>query len=88
MSTTPGTTDVELLCPECGSAELEMRGEQRVYAPLDDGEVNGWNSGEVEWDTDHDGNDLIYCVQCDCEFGRPGAAPDDEPASDEEGEAA
>lgn len=57
-------------CPACGSINLEMRGQQRVYAPLDeDGEIDTWDRGDgIDWDVDDNGQDLIFCLDCDTEF--------------------
>ncbi len=60
-----------LQCPKCDSTELEMRGSRRCYAPLDDdGEIDGWNEGDIDWDGTEDGKELIYCLVCDTEFTR------------------
>lgn len=61
-----------VLCPACGMDDVEMRGQRRVYAQLDDtGQIDGWNDGEVDWDVTDDGKDLLYCNYCDHEWGRP-----------------
>ena len=59
-----------LQCPSCGSTELEKRASRRVYAPLDEnGEIDGWSEGDdFDWDVDDNGNDIIYCVNCDNEY--------------------
>jgi hypothetical protein len=58
-------------CISCGSdREFEKRGDRRCYAAvtLDDPEIDGWDEGdEIEWDTDHAGREVIYCVECDAE---------------------
>ena len=68
---TDGTTDGRAMrCPECGDTELEKRGNRRCYAPLVDerGEIDGWNEGDIDWDGDERGNEVIYCTACDNEF--------------------
>lgn len=56
-------------CEVCGSTALEKRGERRIYAPLDQrGQVDGWSEGDdITWDTDDDGNEIVYCTACDHE---------------------
>jgi len=60
------------VCPNCGSSELEKRGQRRVYAFLDDDlQVDGWNEGDpawIDWDTDDEHNVLVYCTGCESEF--------------------
>lgn len=67
---------VRLSCPECGSTDLEMRGEQRVYGPLDaNGEPEGWSSGEITWDANEAGDMILYCDWCDHETTKAEADP-------------
>ena len=62
-------TTTKLVCPQCGSSEFEKRGEQRTYHPLaDDLSDDSWTTGEIEMDTDNNGQDVIYCNSCDSEL--------------------
>ncbi len=59
-------------CPECGSTEgFEMRGNQRTYHRLDANlELDSWDGGEITFDTNDTGRDIVYCVSCDSEWDR------------------
>jgi hypothetical protein len=58
-----------ITCPQCGGSSFEKRGERRTYHPLGaDLDEDSWDHGEVTLDVNDNGDDVIYCNECDSEF--------------------
>lgn len=56
-------------CPGCGSNEFEKRGDQRVYFNLHQNfEPDGWNNGDISIDVFPEGEEIIYCMNCEAEL--------------------
>lgn len=73
------STGYELACPECGSTELEERGDVRCYTALEavrlpDGSVDlrqgSWSTPIETYapDTTDGGLTIVYCNDCDAEL--------------------